>query len=70
MITETEIKVKGFAALTKAMGEVQTEKFIALILREPFDYSKWQVDLFKDLTVEQLSELAMRERKKQKSRKK
>jgi hypothetical protein len=39
MITDTEIKMIGVKALTEALGEVNAEKFISLILREPFDYT-------------------------------
>ena len=35
-ITDTEIKLKGIKALITALGEVQAEKFISLIMREPF----------------------------------
>ena len=40
MITDTELKIKGFSTLVSALGEVEAERFIALILREPFDYTK------------------------------
>jgi len=59
MLTETEIKIKGLQVLTREMGKVDAEKFIALLLREPFDYTKWQRNLFIDLDVEDLSRLAM-----------
>jgi len=32
------------------------EKFIRLITKEPFDYTQWQTTLWKDETVEQVSE--------------
>jgi hypothetical protein len=62
MITDTEIKVAGVRALVAALGEVQAEKFIALIQREPFDYTAWQRKLWPDKTIEQISEAAMRAR--------
>jgi len=40
MITDTEIKLKGFRALASSLGNVGAERFIALIQREPFDYTK------------------------------
>jgi len=40
MFTDTEIKTAGIRALVAALGDVQAEKFIALINREPFDYTK------------------------------
>ena len=51
MITDTEIKVKGLRALSNALGEVEAERFISLILKEPFDYSQWQKDLFAGQSV-------------------
>ena len=65
MLTDTEIKINGYKALVNALGEVDAEKFIALTMREPFDYTKWQAGLFKDVPVDELSKKAMRKRKKQ-----
>jgi hypothetical protein len=59
MITDTEIRVKGVEALIIALGEVQAERFISLILREPFDYSQWQQNLWPGQTVAQISSMAM-----------
>ncbi|MGB7710094.1 MAG: hypothetical protein WBL95_11275 [Microcoleus sp.] len=59
MITDTEIKLKGLEALVSALGEVQAEKLISLILREPFDYTLWQKDLWSDIGLEELSQKAM-----------
>ena len=62
MITDTEIKTTGFRALIAALGEVQAEKFIALIQREPFDYTKWQRTLWPDKSVEEISQAAVKQR--------
>ena len=62
MITDTEIKATGFQALVAALGDVQAEKFIALIQREPFDYTEWQRTLWPDKSVEEISEAAMKQR--------
>ena len=45
MMTDTELKIKGFNALVDTLGQVEAERFISLILREPFDYTKWQKHL-------------------------
>jgi hypothetical protein len=63
MLTDTEIKVTGVDALIAALGEVQTEKFIALIQREPFDYTQWHRTLWPDKSIEEISEAAMKERR-------
>lgn len=55
MITDTEIKTTGFRALVAALGDVQAEKFIALIQREPFDYTRWQQTLWSDKSIEEIS---------------
>jgi hypothetical protein len=61
-ITDTEIKQKGLGALVAALGEVDAERFIMLLNREPFDYTQWQKNLFTDLTVKELSDRAMKAR--------
>ena len=65
MLTETELKIKGLEILTDALGDVDAEKFISLLLREPFDYTQWQRHLFKDMPIERLSRKAMDRRKRQ-----
>ena len=61
MITETEIKVRGVEALISALGEVEAERFISIMLREPFDYTKWQRTLWDGRTIEEISNRAMAE---------
>jgi len=70
MLTETEIRIKGMKVLTRGMGKVEAERFISLLLREPFDYTKWQQNLFDDLTVSELSTKAMEHRSSYKRSKK
>ena len=64
-MTDTEIRLKGMQVLINALGEVQAEKFITLILREPFNYTEWQRDLWNDKSVEEISRMAMQRRLKQ-----
>lgn len=59
MITDTEIKLKGLKILAKYLGEVEAERFIALIQREPFDYTKWRQGLDEDFSIEEISKKAM-----------
>ncbi len=63
MITDEELKMEGFKALTEALGDVQAEKFIALIMRSRFDYTKWQKKLWDEKTVDEISDAAMKLRK-------
>ena len=65
MMTDTEIKMRGLRALSDAMGHVEAERFIALILRERFDYTEWQRQLWPDRTVEDLSDAAMAARQRE-----
>jgi hypothetical protein len=44
--------------LSKYLGMVEAERFIMLIQREPFDYTKWQENLFENMTIEELAKKA------------
>ena len=59
MRADTEIKVSGLEILTRHLGIVETERFIALIQREKFDYTKWRQNLFAGLSGEEISRQAM-----------
>jgi len=59
MITDTEIRIKGLQILTEYLGDVEAERFIALIQREPFDYTKWRQGLDENLSIEEISQKAM-----------
>ncbi len=63
MITDTEIKTRGIQLLAKYLGDVEAERFIALIQREPFDYTKWRQEMFDNVSVEEISSTAMSLRK-------
>ena len=63
MITDTEIRVKGVHLLSEYLGDVEAERFITLIQREPFDYTQWRQGLNENLTIEEISQQAMRLRK-------
>lgn len=65
MMTDTEIRVKGMTALSTSLGSVEAERFISLVLREPFDYTRWQSTLFQDQSLEALSESATKHRNQQ-----
>lgn len=63
MRTDTELRMDGLQALAEALGAVEAERFVTLILREPFDYTQWQRNLWPDKTVEEISTAAMASRK-------
>ena len=63
MISDTEIKIKGIQILARYLGDVEAKRFIALIQREPFDYTKWRQQLEAPLSLEAISRDAMALRK-------
>jgi len=59
MLAEMALRNEGMRVLLNNLGAVEAERFISLIIREPFDYTEWQRDLFNDMSVKELSRLAM-----------
>jgi hypothetical protein len=59
MRTDAEIRADGFKVLADSLGEVEAERFVSLILREPFDYTLWQQSLFSDRNIQEISSGAM-----------
>ena len=64
-MTDTELRLKGMEVLLTALGVVQAERFITLMIREPFDYTKWQRTLWQDKGVREISQVAMEYRQSQ-----
>ena len=60
MLSEMSLRNEGMKILVKNLGSVEAERFISLIVREPFDYTEWQRDLFNEMSVKELSNLAMK----------
>ncbi|GHV62417.1 hypothetical protein AGMMS49587_09220 [Spirochaetia bacterium] len=58
MRTDTLVRNEGMEALAQNLGLVDAERFIMLIQKEPFDYTKWQEHLFENMSVEELSKKA------------
>ena len=59
MITDTEIKQQGIHILSQYLGDVEAERFISLIQRDRFDYTKWRQGLNEELSIEKISRNAM-----------
>lgn len=59
MRTDSVVKVDGMNILLEHLGRVDAERFITLIMQEPFDYTKWQENLFANLSVDELCDRAM-----------
>ena len=58
MKSDMEIKIEGLKALSKNLDPVELERFVVLINREKFDYTKWRQNLFEDMTLEEISAAA------------
>lgn len=63
MKTDTEIRESGFRALVQALGTLEAERFVTLVLREPFDYTEWRQKLWHGQDVETISRAAMAARR-------
>lgn len=59
MRNDTLVRTEGMKLLLEGLGKVDAERFISLIIKEPFDYTKWQRDLFDGMNVRELSKDAM-----------
>jgi len=59
MITDTEIRAKDLRVLTQYLGNIEAERFVALIQRQPFDYTAWRQALDEDLSLDEISRQAM-----------
>ena len=57
-LNTAEIMEKGMTCLLDNLGPVETERFISIIIRERFDYTKWRKDYFGDASVEELNSAA------------
>ena len=57
--TDSVVRSEGMKLLLDGLGRVDAERFISLIIQEPFDYTKWRSDLFEDEAVRSLSSKAM-----------
>ncbi|MEX1014888.1 MAG: hypothetical protein WDZ80_07060 [Candidatus Paceibacterota bacterium] len=55
MRTEAEIRQKGMEVLLKELGDLEAEIFIKNLIREPFDYTNWQKELWVDKSVREIS---------------
>jgi hypothetical protein len=64
MKVDAEIKVLGFEILTQHLGLVEAERFVTLIQREKFDYTRWRQNLFAGLSGEEISRQAMEFRRR------
>lgn len=60
MESTSEIMNKGMKCLMEQMGIIEAERFISVIIREKFDYTKWQRDYFDAKTPTEIRQEASR----------
>ena len=58
MKTDIELRSDGMKLLRSQLGLVESERFLTLMLREPFDYTNWRQNEWPDCTVADLAEKA------------
>jgi len=70
MRADALIRTDGMNTLIKKMGLIEAERFIMLIQKDTFDYTKWQENLFEDMSIEEIYNNAakLRNEKKRQSK--
>ena len=59
MYNTATIMNDGINCLVKQLGIIETEIFISQIIREPFDYTKWQREHYADMSLSELNKKAV-----------
>ena len=54
MRSDVLIKSDGMRVLAEGLGIIEAERFITLILRDPFNYTEWQRNLYGNINVKEL----------------
>lgn len=55
MMTDNQILLRGMEALANAIGIVEAEKFISIIIRDSSDYTEWRKNLFKGKSLDEIN---------------
>lgn len=53
-----DIMDRGMNCLLENLGTIETERFIAVLIRERFDYTKWRQGLFGNAGVSEINDAA------------
>ena len=56
---EAKLLNEGMESLISALGIVEAERFISLVMRERFDYTEWQKEAFADMSLEDIRREAL-----------
>ena len=54
MQPDSVIRNEGMRILIKYMGLLEAKRFVMLMQKEPFDYTKCQENLLEDLSIEEI----------------
>ena len=54
MRADAVIRTDGMNVLLKNLGLIESERFVMLLQKDTFDYTKWQENLFEDMTIEEI----------------
>jgi hypothetical protein len=58
MKTDSMIRSEGFEILFEKLGDVDAERFLVMLSKERFDYTRWQRNLWKDKTISEVINIA------------
>ena len=56
--SENALRITGMKLLIEGLGVINAERFIHCVKNESFDYTEWQRDLWKGLTIEEIHQAA------------
>ncbi len=51
-----EIMNRGMNCLMEHLGVLEAERFVATVIREKFDYTRWQREYFDNMSPEEISQ--------------
>lgn len=60
MKNTNEVMDMGMRCLVEGLGIIEAEHFISVIIKEKFDYTKWQRDFFDGISPDALHDAAVR----------
>jgi hypothetical protein len=69
MRTETVLKTEAIDLLLETFGVLDTERFITSIKSNNFDYTEWHRNLWKDKSINEIHDMAVKFEKKKHNRK-
>ena len=55
-ISDNELTMRGMNLLKEQFGPVDAERFVYILVKDRFDYTEWQRNLFAGETVRSLGE--------------